>query len=85
MAFDYLGQRLSSATNSQGKGIWNVDGPVLRKFAGLSGIADIQTHAFANGKIWICYVRGMEVINAETGKQEGGHLYFRQKHIGIFN
>ncbi|MEY3442510.1 MAG: hypothetical protein RLZZ519_791 [Bacteroidota bacterium] len=84
IAFDYLGKVFVVDYNAPEKGIWYVDGPVLRKFAGLRGIADIQTHAFGNGKIWLGYVRGMEVIDAKTGQSEGDQLYFTDKSISAF-
>ncbi len=84
MAFDYLGQTFVFSYLQPWNGIWKVDGPILRKFAPLHGTANVQIHAFGDGKLWICYVRGMEVLDAQTGKQLGNGLYFRDKSISAF-
>lgn len=84
MAFDYLGQTFVFSYQQPWNGIWKVDGPILRKFAPLHGTANVQIHAFGDGKLWICYVRGMEVLDAQTGKQLGNGLYFRDKSISAF-
>ncbi len=84
MAFDYLGQTFVFSYQQPWKGIWKVEGPILRKFAALHGTANVQIHAFGDGKLWICYVRGMEVLDAQTGKQLGNGLYFRDKSISAF-
>lgn len=81
LAFDYAGKVFAVSYGHLSAGIEILQGDHYERFADLHGTGDLQTHALADGKIWLCYPRGMEVVDATTGEWIHNRLIFPDKSI----
>lgn len=67
--------------NDAGKGLWHVVGDHLEPFCKLLGQGMIQQHSQIDGRVWVAFGRGLQVIDARTGATLGDRLYFPDKSI----
>lgn len=81
MPFDYRGRIFCLSYSATHTGIETLSGSTYSPFADLHGVGSLQTHALADGKIWLCYPRGMEVVDAVTGEWVKQQLIFPDKSI----
>ncbi len=63
----------------KGIGQWTHAG--YRQFAPLLSKGSIQQHAFASGRLWVCFTQGMEVIDVASASHVEARTYFPDKSI----
>jgi signal transduction histidine kinase len=81
VALDYLGRILLIDYTHPELGVRVWEQGQLRPFADLRSNSMVQTHELMGGRLWVCYTRGLEVIDVRSGAKVGQRTYFQDKSI----
>lgn len=81
MAMDYQGQVMIMDYFHPANGLYVYQNGQLNLLSPLHNNGIMQTHQLSGGRLWICYTRGMEVLEMPSGAPVSQRLYFPDKSI----